>query len=197
MLVASRTIETMTRLAGSLRQSVADDKERLFYAIGAEMLLRLVKPWLSAAKDQLGAADSPSDKERCRSLIGAAKAGAEADYSDAATAAHGLLRALMESSRSGPSVREIETYESKELDAATLLIPRVGFLPPDDPRVSSTVDAVGQEPSTPDGLVRRYPTIGNQAGVDGLKGDEGTFILCFFWLVDALPLTCNLTTQHA
>ncbi|WP_434595925.1 glycoside hydrolase family 15 protein [Streptomyces sp. A5-4] len=90
-----------------------------------------------------------------------------------------------------------QSYGSQELDAATLLIPRVGFLPPDDPRVIGTVDAVRRELSTPDGLVRRYPTIGNHAGVDGLKGDEGAFILCSFWLVDALALTGRLDEAHA
>ncbi|MFJ6709324.1 MULTISPECIES: glycoside hydrolase family 15 protein [unclassified Streptomyces] len=82
-----------------------------------------------------------------------------------------------------------QSYGSRELDAATLLIPRVGFLPPDDPRVVGTVDAVRRELSTPDGLVRRYPTLGDRTGVDGLKGDEGAFLLCSFWLVDALALT--------
>ncbi|MEN8654341.1 glycoside hydrolase family 15 protein [Streptomyces sp. 21So2-11] len=90
-----------------------------------------------------------------------------------------------------------QSYGSTELDAATLLIPRVGFLPPDDPRVIGTVDAVRRELSTPDGLVRRYPTIGDHAGVDGLKGDEGAFILCSFWLVDALALTGRLDEAHA
>ncbi|MDT0430351.1 glycoside hydrolase family 15 protein [Streptomyces salyersiae] len=90
-----------------------------------------------------------------------------------------------------------QSYGSQELDAATLLIPRVGFLPPDDPRVIGTVHAVRRELSTPDGLVRRYPTIGNHAGVDGLLGDEGTFVLCSFWLVDALALTGRLDEAHA
>ncbi|MGW0999710.1 glycoside hydrolase family 15 protein [Streptomyces sp. NPDC002523] len=85
-----------------------------------------------------------------------------------------------------------QSYGSRELDAATLLIPRVGFLPPDDPRVVGTVDAVRRELSTPDGLVRRYPTLGDRTGVDGLKGDEGTFLLCSFWLVDGLALTGRL-----
>ncbi len=89
-----------------------------------------------------------------------------------------------------------QSYGSQELDAATLLIPQVGFLPPDDPRVIGTVDAVRRELSTPDGLVRRYPTIGDHAGMDGLKGDEGTFILCSFWLVDALALTGRLDEAH-
>ncbi|MEU5898773.1 glycoside hydrolase family 15 protein [Streptomyces venezuelae] len=85
-----------------------------------------------------------------------------------------------------------QSYESTTLDAATLLIPSTGFLPPGDPRVIGTVDAVRRELSTPDGLVRRYPTAGNRAGMDGLKGDEGTFLLCSFWLVDALALTGRL-----
>ncbi|MER5440801.1 glycoside hydrolase family 15 protein [Streptomyces sp. NPDC002790] len=85
-----------------------------------------------------------------------------------------------------------QSYGSAALDAATLLIPSTGFLPPDDPRVIGTVDAVRRELATPDGLVRRYPTIGDRAGVDGLKGDEGAFILCSFWLVDALALTGRL-----
>ncbi|MFD6969196.1 glycoside hydrolase family 15 protein [Streptomyces sp. NPDC059949] len=77
-------------------------------------------------------------------------------------------------------------YGSRELDAATLLIPRVGFLPPDDPRVIGTVDAVRAELGS-SGLVRRYSTQG--PAVDGLPGDEGAFLACSFWLADALYLT--------
>ncbi|MFJ3878888.1 glycoside hydrolase family 15 protein [Streptomyces sp. NPDC090077] len=77
-------------------------------------------------------------------------------------------------------------YGSRELDAATLLIPRVGFLPPDDPRVIGTVDAVRAELGS-SGLVRRYSTEG--PSVDGLPGDEGAFLACSFWLVDALHMT--------
>ncbi|MET9322366.1 glycoside hydrolase family 15 protein [Streptomyces sp. NPDC003038] len=77
-------------------------------------------------------------------------------------------------------------YGSRELDAATLLIPRVGFLPPDDPRVLGTVDAVRTELGS-SGLVRRYTTEG--PSVDGLPGDEGAFLACSFWLADALHLT--------
>ncbi|MCX5379915.1 glycoside hydrolase family 15 protein [Streptomyces sp. NBC_00091] len=77
-------------------------------------------------------------------------------------------------------------YGSRELDAATLLIPRVGFLPPDDPRVIGTVDAVRAELGS-SGLVRRYSTEG--PSVDGLPGDEGAFLACSFWLADALHMT--------
>ncbi|WP_328679408.1 glycoside hydrolase family 15 protein [Streptomyces sp. NBC_00322] len=79
-----------------------------------------------------------------------------------------------------------QSYGSVELDAAALLIPRVGFLPPDDPRVIGTVDAVREELGTA-GLVRRYST--DSRTVDGLPGSEGAFLACSFWLVDALRLT--------
>ncbi|WP_328402160.1 glycoside hydrolase family 15 protein [Streptomyces sp. NBC_00390] len=79
-----------------------------------------------------------------------------------------------------------QSYGSKELDAAVLLIPRVGFLPPDDPRVIGTVDAVRAELGTGP-LVRRYSR--GAADVDGLPGHEGEFVVCSFWLADALMVT--------
>ncbi|MFD4143623.1 glycoside hydrolase family 15 protein [Streptomyces sp. NPDC058572] len=79
-----------------------------------------------------------------------------------------------------------QSYGSKELDAAVLLIPRVGFLPPDDPRVIGTVDAVRAELGTGP-LVRRYSR--GAADVDGLPGHEGEFVVCSFWLADALMMT--------
>ncbi|MFC9797125.1 glycoside hydrolase family 15 protein [Streptomyces sp. NPDC127584] len=78
-----------------------------------------------------------------------------------------------------------QSYGSRELDAATLLIPQVGFLPPDDPRVLGTVEAVQAE-LLHEGYVRRYSTDGGT--VDGLPGQEGTFLVCSFWLADALWL---------
>ncbi|WP_265736692.1 MULTISPECIES: glycoside hydrolase family 15 protein [Streptomycetaceae] len=85
-------------------------------------------------------------------------------------------------------------YGSRELDAATLLIPRVGFLPPDDPRVIGTVDAV-QAGLDHGGFVRRY-TIEEQS-VDGLPGDEGAFLACSFWLADALAAIGRHTQARA
>ncbi|ACQ78448.1 glycoside hydrolase 15-related protein [Beutenbergia cavernae DSM 12333] len=78
-------------------------------------------------------------------------------------------------------------YGSEGLDAALLLIPRVGFLPWDDPRVVGTVDAVQRE-LTEDGFLMRYRTVddGGVHGVDGLSGREGAFLACSFWLADAL-----------
>ena len=75
-----------------------------------------------------------------------------------------------------------QAYGSPALDASLLLIPRVGFLPATDPRVLGTIDAIRRE-LTEDGLVKRYQT--SQTN-DGLKGSEGLFIACSFWLVDAL-----------
>ncbi|MER7404925.1 glycoside hydrolase family 15 protein [Streptomyces sp. NPDC000070] len=75
-------------------------------------------------------------------------------------------------------------YGSKGLDAALLLLPRVGFLPWQDPRVRGTVDAVHRELSE-DGFLLRYRPEAD-GGVDGLPGDEATFLVCTFWLADAL-----------
>jgi GH15 family glucan-1,4-alpha-glucosidase len=74
-----------------------------------------------------------------------------------------------------------QSYGSRELDAATLLLPLVGFLPPDDPRIVGTVRAVERELMV-DGFVRRYtqPT----AATDGLPPGEGAFYACGFWLAD-------------
>jgi GH15 family glucan-1,4-alpha-glucosidase len=80
-----------------------------------------------------------------------------------------------------------QSYGSDELDASTLLIPILGFLPPDDPRVIGTVDAI-QKNLTRDGFVERYATHEDENHVDGLSGREGVFLPCSFWLVDALVL---------
>jgi GH15 family glucan-1,4-alpha-glucosidase len=76
-------------------------------------------------------------------------------------------------------------YGSTGLDAALLLIPRLGFLPVDDPRVAGTVDAIQRE-LVEDGFVVRYRP--EHEGVDGLPGREGIFLACSFWLADALAM---------
>jgi GH15 family glucan-1,4-alpha-glucosidase len=77
-----------------------------------------------------------------------------------------------------------QAYGSEELDASTLLMPLVGFLPADDPRIAGTIDAVKRH-LTRDGFVERYQTQ-ERNDVDGLPGGEGVFLPCSFWLVDAL-----------
>ncbi len=78
----------------------------------------------------------------------------------------------------------VQAYGSKQLDAATLLIPLVGFLPPDDPRVVGTVDAIRKR-LTVDGFVLRYNSGRTD---DGLPPGEGVFLACSFWMVDNLAL---------
>ncbi|MDB6002640.1 MAG: glycoside hydrolase 15-related [Rhizobacter sp.] len=78
----------------------------------------------------------------------------------------------------------VQYYGSTEVDASLLMIPLVGFLPPDDPRVRGTVEAIERDLLV-DGLVRRYRT---STGTDGLPPGEGTFLPCAFWLADCLSL---------
>jgi alpha,alpha-trehalase len=73
-------------------------------------------------------------------------------------------------------------YDTDALDASLLLIPLFRFLPPDDPRVRATVEAIADE-LTEHGLVLRYRV---EETDDGLRGREGTFLICSFWLVSAL-----------
>jgi GH15 family glucan-1,4-alpha-glucosidase len=85
-----------------------------------------------------------------------------------------------------------QSYGSRELDASLLLIPQMGFLPPDDKRVIGTIEAIQRELSTSDGFVLRYPTSGSDTSgddnLDGLPGDEGAFLACSFWLADDLAM---------
>ena len=78
-------------------------------------------------------------------------------------------------------------YGSDDLDASLLIMPLVFFMAPTDPRMISTIKAILAHPRdgglVSDGLVYRYPP---QPGVDGLPGEEGTFNMCSFWLVEAL-----------
>jgi GH15 family glucan-1,4-alpha-glucosidase len=77
-----------------------------------------------------------------------------------------------------------QSYGSVQLDASVLLLPLVGFLPPSDQRVRTTVGAIERH-LTEDGFVRRYDP---RRAEDGVPGDEGAFLACSFWLVDNLVL---------
>ncbi|MCB1258030.1 MAG: glycoside hydrolase family 15 protein [Microthrixaceae bacterium] len=79
-----------------------------------------------------------------------------------------------------------QSYGSPELDASLLLIPMVGFLDAKDPRVLGTIAAIKDQLMV-DGYVSRYQTAAD-ASIDGLSGQEGAFLLCTFWLADALAL---------
>jgi GH15 family glucan-1,4-alpha-glucosidase len=84
-----------------------------------------------------------------------------------------------------------QSYGSKRLDASLLVIPLVGFLPADDPRVVGTVAAV-QQHLMRDGFVYRYSHDENVSSVDGLPPGEGAFLPCTFWLADNLALQGRL-----
>jgi GH15 family glucan-1,4-alpha-glucosidase len=76
-------------------------------------------------------------------------------------------------------------FGSDTLDASNLMMPIVGFLPADDSQMLATIEATADRLTDERGLVYRYRT---EAGVDGLAGEEGTFLLCTFWLAQALAL---------
>jgi len=98
---------------------------------------------------------------------------------------------------------------STALDAANLMMANVGFLPADDPRMLATIDAIEAHLTDDRGLVYRYRTdggaggagsadgAGGAAGVDGLVGKEGTFLLCTFWLAQALALAGQVDRARA
>ncbi len=75
-----------------------------------------------------------------------------------------------------------QSYDDDALDASNLLLPLVGFIPPDDPRMRSTVDRIIERLTDVNGFVYRY------TADDGLEGSEGTFSICTFWLVDNLAM---------
>jgi GH15 family glucan-1,4-alpha-glucosidase len=78
-------------------------------------------------------------------------------------------------------------FGSDQLDASCLMLSIVGFLPGDDPRILSTIDAIMSRLTDERGLVRRYQ------GDDGLSGQEGSFLLCSFWLAQAQALARRTT----
>src|SRR5207245_8533433 len=95
--------------------------------------------------------------------------------------------------RAAPGLRE--SFDSDALDGGVLLMPLVGFLPATDPRMRSTIEAIARD-LTEGGLVLRYA---NDEGLnaDGLTGEEGTFVICSFWLVSCLALAGEIERAEA
>jgi GH15 family glucan-1,4-alpha-glucosidase len=123
--------------------------------------------WVAAARGA-DLAHQRGDEERTRRW----QAGADeikAEVLDKGVSSRGVFR---------------QHYETDELDASLLLIPIMGFLPPDDDRVKATVLAIADE-LTKDDLVLRYRVEGTDTG---FEGEEGTFTICSFWLVTALAM---------
>lgn len=84
-----------------------------------------------------------------------------------------------------------QSYDDDTLDASNLLLPLVGFIPPDDPRMRSTVDRITEKLTNDHGFVYRY------LSEDGLAGSEGTFAICTFWLVDNLAMQGRVVEARA
>lgn len=103
-------------------------------------------------------------------------------------AAEEIRAAILEKGYSKRLNSFVQCFDGEELDATAFLIPVHRFLPPDDPRVQSTIDVVWQRLSAGNGLLYRYTSD------DGIAGKEGAFILCSFWLVTALSV-CRRTEE--
>src|SRR5437660_2854630 len=87
-----------------------------------------------------------------------------------------------------------QSYDDTALDASSLLLPLVGFIAPDDPRMRSTVDRIMEKLTDENGFVYRYH---GDDGLERLAGTEGTFSLCTFWLVDNLAMQGRITEAHS
>jgi GH15 family glucan-1,4-alpha-glucosidase len=132
--------------------------------------------WVAASRGA-DLAEERGDHERAKRW----RAGAEeimAEVLDKGVSSRGVFR---------------QHYETDDLDASLLLLPMMGFLPPGDERVRSTVLAIA-DGLTKDGLVLRYRVEGTDTG---FEGEEGTFTICSFWLVSALVMIGESERAHA
>jgi alpha,alpha-trehalase len=120
------------------------------------------------------------DQLRAESIVGRWKEEREA-----------LRGTLLEQGWSESTGAFTQSFGDDALDASSLLIPIVGFLPGDDPRVRGTIDAVLERLTDSHGLVYRYRT------QDGLDGEEGSFLLCTFWLAEAQALAGDVAAARA
>jgi alpha,alpha-trehalase len=94
-----------------------------------------------------------------------------------------IRRAIVDHGWSDSAGAFTQSFGSDELDASNLMMPIVGFLPADHPKMVATIDAIERDLTDDRGLVFRY------LAADGLEGSEGTFLLCTFWLAQALALS--------
>ncbi len=132
--------------------------------------------WVAAARGADLAEERGDDKRAQQWRAGADKI--KAEILDKGVSSRGVFR---------------QHYKTDDLDASLLLLPIMGFLPPDDKRIKATVLAIADE-LTEDGLVLRYRVEGTDTG---FSGEEGTFTLCSFWLVTALAMIGETERAHA
>jgi len=132
--------------------------------------------WVAASRGANLATERGDDNRAKRWRAGAEEI--KAEVLDKGVSAQGIFR---------------QHYETDDLDASLLLLPIMGFLPPDDERVKSTVLAIAND-LTKDDLVLRYRVEGTDTG---FEGEEGTFTICSFWLVTALAMIGETERAHA
>jgi GH15 family glucan-1,4-alpha-glucosidase len=114
------------------------------------------------------------------------------DRVEAWTAARDELRAaILEHGWSESAGAYTQTFDGDDLDASNLMLAITGFLPADDPRMKATIDATAERLTDERGLVYRY------RAADGLEGEEGTFLLCTFWLAQARALAGEVDGARA
>lgn len=116
--------------------------------------------------------------------------GAEENVSGWRSKREEIRDAILENGWSGEVGAFTQSFGSASLDASALVIPMVGFLPPDDAKVLSTIEKIEDHLTDASGLVMRY------RDPDGLEGQEGAFLLCTFWLAHAHALAGNLSRAH-
>jgi GH15 family glucan-1,4-alpha-glucosidase len=102
-----------------------------------------------------------------------------------------IREAILEQGWSEKAGAFTQTFGSDDLDASVLMMPIVGFLPATDPRMRSTIDTVAEQLTDTRGLVYRYRV------PDGLSGEEGSFLLCTFWLAHAQALAGEIEQARA
>jgi GH15 family glucan-1,4-alpha-glucosidase len=106
-----------------------------------------------------------------------------------------IRAAILERGWSEARQAHAQSFESDDLDGAALLMPIYGFLPADDPRMRATIEAIARD-LTEDGLVLRYRAE-EGLNADGLTGEEGTFVICSFWLVSCLAMAGEVERAEA
>ncbi|MBV8527445.1 MAG: glycoside hydrolase family 15 protein [Candidatus Dormibacteraeota bacterium] len=116
---------------------------------------------------------------------------AEHRVADWTATRHEIRRAILEQGWSDTAQAFTQAFGVDDLDASNLMMVIVGFLPGDDPRMRSTIHAIAERLTDERGLVYRYRSH------DGLGGDEGTFLLCTFWLAEAQALAGELGAARA
>jgi alpha,alpha-trehalase len=117
--------------------------------------------------------------------------GAEDRVEDWMATRERIRQAILEQGWSERARAFTQAFASDDLDASALMMPIVGFLPADDPKMKATIDAIAERLTDERGLVYRY------LAHDGLEGSEGTFLLCTFWLAQAQALAGEVGRARA